>query len=274
MKQNPDQRRPHRALARRWSNRRPWTAPRRSGASSSSRGCAPTSSSWASTSTRSCRTPSRSPGRAGKRTSPATAAPLELKLDLQADALAPGPAGRAQRGADEPDPERHGRHAGGRHGSRSPPSHTPGREVRVTVADTGIGMPEAVRQRIFEPFFSTKGEGGSGLGLSMAYSIVQRHGGDIHVDSVAGRRHDVHAGVPRRPRVDDAGDAGAVGRGPPPVPGPGRGRQRPGAGDPGRDDAPASATRSRPRSPRPGRPRTTTPPTASTSSSPTSAWPR
>ena len=39
---------------------------------------------------------------------------------------------------------------------------TPGRDVRVTVADTGIGMPEAVRQRIFEPFFSTKGEGGLG----------------------------------------------------------------------------------------------------------------
>ena len=63
---------------------------------------------------------------------------------------------------------------------------TPGREVRVTVADTGIGMPETVRQRIFEPFYSTKGEGGSGLGLSMAYSIVRRHGGEIHVDSEPG----------------------------------------------------------------------------------------
>jgi CheY-like chemotaxis protein/anti-sigma regulatory factor (Ser/Thr protein kinase) len=64
--------------------------------------------------------------------------------------------------------------------------HVPGREVRVTVADTGIGMPETVRQRIFEPFYSTKGEGGSGLGLSMTYSIVRRHGGEIHVDSEPG----------------------------------------------------------------------------------------
>jgi PAS domain S-box-containing protein len=61
-----------------------------------------------------------------------------------------------------------------------------GREVRVTVSDTGIGMPETVRQRIFEPFYSTKGEAGSGLGLSMAYSIVRRHGGEIHVDSEPG----------------------------------------------------------------------------------------
>ena len=59
--------------------------------------------------------------------------------------------------------------------------------VIVTVADTGIGMSEAVRQRIFEPFFSTKGEAGSGLGLSMSYSIVRRHGGEIRVESEEGR---------------------------------------------------------------------------------------
>ncbi|HEY3064938.1 MAG TPA: response regulator [Methylomirabilota bacterium] len=57
---------------------------------------------------------------------------------------------------------------------------------RITVTDTGIGMPEAVQRRIFEPFFSTKGEGGSGLGLSMAYSIVKRHGGEIAVQSQPG----------------------------------------------------------------------------------------
>jgi len=63
----------------------------------------------------------------------------------------------------------------------------PRQQITLTVADTGIGMPEPVRRRIFEPFFSTKGEGGSGLGLSMVYSIVRRHGGEIRVESEPGR---------------------------------------------------------------------------------------
>jgi PAS domain S-box-containing protein len=62
-----------------------------------------------------------------------------------------------------------------------------GRHIVVTVTDTGIGMPEAVRRRIFEPFFSTKGDAGSGLGLSMVYSIVRRHTGEIRVESEPGR---------------------------------------------------------------------------------------
>src|SRR2546425_8322066 len=56
-----------------------------------------------------------------------------------------------------------------------------GGPVTITVGDSGVGMSEAVRQRVFEPFFSTKGEAGSGLGLSMAYSIVRRPGGEIPV---------------------------------------------------------------------------------------------
>jgi PAS domain S-box-containing protein len=62
-----------------------------------------------------------------------------------------------------------------------------GQSVVITVADTGVGMTEAVRRRIFEPFFSTKGEAGSGLGLAMVFSIVKRHGGDIRVESQPGR---------------------------------------------------------------------------------------
>ena len=62
-----------------------------------------------------------------------------------------------------------------------------GGTAMITVRDTGVGMPEITQRRIFEPFFSTKGESGSGLGLSMAYSIVKRHGGEIEVESAPGR---------------------------------------------------------------------------------------
>ncbi len=61
------------------------------------------------------------------------------------------------------------------------------RTAVIAVHDTGVGIPEAVQRRIFEPFFSTKGESGSGLGLSMTYSIVKRHGGEIEVESAPGK---------------------------------------------------------------------------------------
>jgi PAS domain S-box-containing protein len=59
--------------------------------------------------------------------------------------------------------------------------------VVVTVGDTGVGMPSSVCSRIFEPFFTTTGQQGSGLGLSVTYSIVSRHGGEIRVESEVGR---------------------------------------------------------------------------------------
>jgi len=56
-------------------------------------------------------------------------------------------------------------------------------EVVVRIRDTGIGMDEETRQRAFDPFFSTKSERGTGLGLSVARGIVTRHRGSIAVES-------------------------------------------------------------------------------------------
>ena len=57
----------------------------------------------------------------------------------------------------------------------------------VRVADTGTGMTETVRRRCLEPFFSTKGEHGTGLGLSMVYGIVERHRGQLEIKSAIGK---------------------------------------------------------------------------------------
>ncbi len=64
----------------------------------------------------------------------------------------------------------------------------PGGEVRVRVADTGVGVAPEVLPHIFEPFFTTKSEGkGVGLGLSVVYGIVERHGGTIAVQTEPGK---------------------------------------------------------------------------------------
>jgi len=58
--------------------------------------------------------------------------------------------------------------------------------VEICVADTGVGMSEEVRVRCLDPFYSTKGETGTGLGLAMVHGIVRRHAGEIEVASKPG----------------------------------------------------------------------------------------
>jgi DNA-binding response OmpR family regulator len=60
------------------------------------------------------------------------------------------------------------------------------RQVTLEVSDTGIGMDEETRRRCLEPFFTTKGERGTGLGLAMVYGMAQRHGCTLEIDSKPG----------------------------------------------------------------------------------------
>jgi signal transduction histidine kinase/CheY-like chemotaxis protein len=62
-----------------------------------------------------------------------------------------------------------------------------GNRLRLRFADTGAGMKEEVRERVFEPFYTTKGVHGTGLGLAVSYGIIERHQGLISVESKLGR---------------------------------------------------------------------------------------
>lgn len=63
-----------------------------------------------------------------------------------------------------------------------------GSMIQVSVSDEGVGIPDAIRSRIFEPFYTTKQDrGGTGLGLYISYGIVKEHGGELQIDSLPGR---------------------------------------------------------------------------------------
>lgn len=98
----------------------------------------------------------------------------------------------------------------------------PGEYVRVSVSDTGTGMPDDILQRVFEPFFTTKQEArGTGLGLSMVYGFAKQSGGNATIYSEVGFGTTVNIYLPRHEAADDpaevatetAGEAGLEGRG-------------------------------------------------------------
>lgn len=71
----------------------------------------------------------------------------------------------------------------------------------ISVRDEGVGMSPDVRDHIFEPFFTTKGKDGTGLGLSMVYACVVRHGGDVEVQSEIGHGSTFTLWFPKAPRA-------------------------------------------------------------------------
>jgi PAS domain S-box-containing protein len=77
------------------------------------------------------------------------------------------------------------------------PLAKPGRYVRLSVSDTGAGIPRQIRKKIFEPFFTTKGpEKGTGLGLATVLGIIRRHGGFLTLETEEGCGSSFHVFIP------------------------------------------------------------------------------
>jgi signal transduction histidine kinase len=84
-------------------------------------------------------------------------------------------------------------------------------KLLVDFKDTGIGIPEANLSKLFEPFFTTKKKGkGVGLGLSVAYGIIQEHGGSIYVKSKVGKGTTFNVRFPLKPAPDKLDPQGGL----------------------------------------------------------------
>ncbi|HEX3069880.1 MAG TPA: PAS domain S-box protein [Thermoanaerobaculia bacterium] len=86
----------------------------------------------------------------------------------------------------------------------------PERYVQISIGDTGMGMPRDVMERIFEPLFTTKLSGGTGLGLAVAHQVVTQHEGYIFVESEPGHGSTFHLFLPKTaaPAAKETRDTG------------------------------------------------------------------
>jgi signal transduction histidine kinase len=72
-------------------------------------------------------------------------------------------------------------------------------ETRISIQDSGVGMPQHVIDKIFDPFFTTKPIGkGTGLGLSISYGIIQKHEGELLVESEEGKGTNFTIIIPKK----------------------------------------------------------------------------
>lgn len=70
--------------------------------------------------------------------------------------------------------------------------------LKITILDNGTGIPEGIKDKIFNPFFTTKPSGkGTGLGLSLAYDIVKAHGGELKVETTQGEGSTFTFSIPK-----------------------------------------------------------------------------
>ena len=70
-------------------------------------------------------------------------------------------------------------------------------DLQISITDNGIGMTEETRTKLFTLFFSSKGKGGTGIGLYVARQVVMQHGGRIEVASVKGEGSTFTVTMPR-----------------------------------------------------------------------------
>lgn len=85
-------------------------------------------------------------------------------------------------------------------------SLAPGRYVSIRIEDTGCGIPVDIKERIFDPYFTTRNNG-SGLGLTVAHTIVRNHGGALTIDSADGGGTTAEVFLPANPGLQDSASA-------------------------------------------------------------------